>query len=440
MRDCAEVILGDCVSTMAAMKAETFSAIVTDPPYSLGFMNRAWDKVGVERDPDTWRAAFHVLKPGAHLIAFGGTRTFHRTMTAIEDAGFELRPTMSWLFGSGFPKSLDVAKAIDATFGHKPTREAPAGETGDVYGDGINVNFAERPGYEPVTEEAQAWAGWGTALKPGWEPIIVARRPVRGTVARNVLKHGTGGLNIDATRIGVADAEGRWPADVIISHSAACEEVGARSVRGNGHFPAQRGESGYSGGWRGAEPTPERTLEADTVEAWACAEDCPVAELDRQSGASLSSGGRASAVGMHTFRGDDKPETGGDPGIGDFGGASRFYYTAKASTAEREAWGRLALEERRRSDGRAKDISNPRLRTTARVNDHPTVKPLALMDWLLRLVVPPDGVVLDPFCGSGSTLVAAKAARIAAVGIEMDARSARVARARLSAQWEVRLF
>jgi len=455
---------------MEAMPPDIFHALVTDPPYGLAFMNRGWDDSGVERDPRTWSAALRVLKPGAHLLAFGGTRTFHRTACAIEDAGFELRPTISWLFGSGFPKSLDVARAIDRQLGHTAEREGPEGETGDVYGAGINVNYEDRPRYEPQTETAAKWSGWGTALKPGWEPIIVARKPFAGTVAANVLAHGTGGINIDATRIATADdlnggayssgqrratpvtnapegrepggfvqPSGRWPADVILSHSLACVEVGARTVRGDGHFPALRGPSGYSGGWRGGEPTPEASLSSETVEAFDCAPDCPVAELDRQSGATLSSGGRASAVGMHRFREDEKPPTGGSPGIGDFGGASRFYYCAKASTSEREAWGRMELEARRRSDGREKDIENPRLRTTQRINDHVSVKPIALMEWLLRLVVPAGGRVLDPFAGSGSTLVAARRLRIDAVGIEMDERSARIAAHRLRAQWEVTL-
>lgn len=527
------IVIGDSLQVMAAMKPDSIDAIVTDPPYGLGFMNAKWDtfdlsRVEKQREinrrkesvrtsqkwPDrvgtsqgggvpikydesrggnerfmwwceAWAAeAFHVLKPGGHLIAFASSRTFHRAWCGIEDAGFEIRDTLSWIFGSGFPKSLDVAKAIDRQMGVKSEVEPVESTTGEVYGEGINVNFAERSKWEPQTDEARAWEGWGTALKPGWEPIILARKPFRGTVAGNVLEHGTGGLNIDACRIGLTKdvpasparereniakgregdrrdntsgfdpSVGRWPANVIVQHHPDCELIGRKRVR-SGTAIMENGGGGIMTGIR-----PERRdrasefkmtqgsssgyAEADgleTVEAWACHEGCPVRQLDEQSGVSTSTGGRAAQVGMQGFRDEEKGILPEIPGYGDVGGASRFFYVPKASTAERNAWGRIkGVEPQRRTDGRASDIDNPRLRTSARVNRHPTVKPLELMAQLVRLVTPPGGLVLDPFAGSGTTLVAARREGFRAMGIERDPESARIAHERIKAQWEVKLF
>lgn len=360
------VVVGDCVEVMRGMEAESIDAIVTDPPYGLGFMGRAWDA----SVPHAWAVeALRVLKPGGHLLAFGGTRTYHRLTCGIEDAGFEIRDCIAWLYGSGFPKSLNI-------------------------GDGR-----------------------GTALKPAYEPCVVARKPLRGTVAANVQQYGTGALNIDACRIGsetiaqhgrsdspnVAmsgrnyaesagrEWSGRWPANVVLDEEAAAM------------LDAQSGERGGSG---------------------------------MASGPTLRDGNLSVARGkFNGLAADLEPAF-----YGDTGGASRFFYTAKASRSEREAWGRMTLPPERRSDGRGKDIENPRLRTSERVNDHPTVKPLALMEWLIKLVLPEGGIVLDPFLGSGTTLVAARKLNVNAIGIEQDERSAEIARQRIAAQWEVTLL
>lgn len=386
---------------------------------------------------ELWAAeCLRVLKPGGYLLAFGGTRTWHRLTCAIEDAGFEIRdsvadltggqdaPGLMWIQGQGFPKNLDVGKAIDKAAGAE--REI-VGE-GERFGRGSMRNRSRAEmGYRPTelnpdggtasitvpaTGDAARWDGWGTSLKPSWEPVVVGRKPLIGTVAANILEHGTGALNIAGCRVageqvrttrntalgvmnddgwqpkaGVFESHdaGRWPPNILLTHSADCMPLGIRRIRSDGHHPAERGASGYEGGLTGQSGLTERKSGTETVEAWRCADDCPVAELDRQSGVLRS--------GILSPEHDAKPSanasmTGGNyagrvKGTfgGDAGGASRFFpvfrYEAKAGTAERP----------RLPDGTA----------------WPTVKPLELVRWLVRLVTPPGGTVLDLFCGTGPT-------------------------------------
>lgn len=319
--------LGDCVKAMAAMPAESVDAVVTDPPYGLSFMGRTWD--GKMPGQEAWEACQRILKPGGHLLAFGGTRTFHRLTCAIEDAGFEVRDCLSWLYGSGFPKSLDVSKAIDKAAG------------------------AERT-------EAAEWDGWGTALKPAWEPVVVARKPLAGTVAANVLKHGTGAINVDGCRV-----------------EASPEDEAARAAtRGRWRRSLQRGTVGQPGQHNALAAAQSGDTRVGTSPAELPAGRWPAnVVLDEQAAEML-----------------DEANT---------GGPSRFFYTAKASSAER--------------DGAT----------------HPTVKPHALMRWLVRLVTPLGGVVLDPFAGSGTTLLAARQEHMRAIGIEREAEYAEMAAHRL---------
>lgn len=413
----ARIITGDCVEAMAAMDEASVDAIVTDPPYGLGFMGKEWDDLP---PGDQFAAqAFRVLKPGGHLLAFGGTRTYHRLACAIEDAGFEIRDSLVWMYGSGFPKSLDVSKAIDKAAGaeREVTDSIPdrwAGK-GGVYrraeqdeADTVNLTA-------PATPEAAQWEGWGTALKPAWESIVVARKPLTGTVAANVLEHGTGALNVDGCRVKLGEAEtgasvysgatgpgfsmdgeralgavevtgndaGRWPANVVLDEAAAAlldEQSGERG----GNF-ATRGES--------------------------------------QDG---------QIFGYGNDRGDDKR------GYGDNGGASRFFYVAKASRAEREA-GLADFEARNDTAHRRTNLQTadrPHLRgLIKRRNVHPTVKPISLMRWLVRLVTPPGGLVLDPFTGSGTTGCAAVLEGFDFIGIEREAEYAEIAQARIK-HWQ----
>lgn len=394
--------LGDCRDVMAAMPTASVDAICTDPPYELGFMGRAWDASGIAYNPATWREALRVLRPGGHLAAFGGTRTYHRMAVAIEDAGFEIRDSLHWIYGSGFPKSLDVGKAIDAAagarreaVGHRirlgDTKPYADNPTSGTYGADNGMATGIRPPRTiPATADAARWDGWGTALKPAHEPIVLARKPLDGTVAANVIEHGTGAIHVDACRVdaqqrphrsvhGVGTTKrdaasratgttdlGRWPANVVLTHAPDCADDGA------------------------------------------CTPGCPVAELDRQSGVRegghfpIKRGGMGYSGGSGTTGGSDERDA---PG-----GASRFFpvfrYQAKAPAVERP---RLA-------DGTA----------------WPTVKPVALMRWLIRLITPPGGVVLDPFCGTGATAEAARAEGFRCVLIEQDEKAAQLSVRRLT--------
>ena len=388
---------GDCLDVLRELPDASVDAVVTDPPYELtgggsgGFMGKHWDATGIAYNVDMWRQCLRVLRPGGHLLAFGGTRTYHRMACAIEDAGFEIRDSIHWTYGSGFPKSLDVSKAIDKAAG--ATREVVAevfrgnraGTSAGIMGESVPRTDTITA---PATDAARQWDGWGTALKPSHEPIVVARKPLVGTVAGNVLAHGTGAINVDACRVAhdeppgspslgahgrragimgetvmryrettAADIKGRWPANTILTHAPDCDPDGG------------------------------------------CGAGCPCAEMDAQSGVSTSVGVAAfKPRSVYNADAEGYDISGTEIGYGDTGGASRFfpafYYTAKASSAERP-----------RGDGVA----------------HPTVKPLDLMRWLVRLVTPPGGVVLEPFAGSGTTAEACVVEGFRCIAIEREA-------------------
>lgn len=347
---------GDSRELLAQRRPESVSAIVTDPPYELGFMGKTWDNSGIAFDPTFWAECLRVLKPGGHLLAFGGTRTFHRIAVAIEDAGFEIRDSIAWMYGTGFPKSLDVSKAIDAAAGatrqvvglspHSHDRTASSYQVDDGQHGYIGRAEGERTLTAPATDDAKQWQGWGTTLKPAHEPIIVARKPLIGTVAANVLAHGTGALNIDATRIGTeggTSGAGAGPRGAVFGQGL--NGSFGKPIPGMGRWPAN--------------------VVLDEGQA---------AALDEQSGYQKD--------GVAVNR--NRPEDGG--------GASRFFYCAKAPKKERPV-----------VDGVA----------------HATVKPLALMRYLVRLVTPPDGIVLDPFAGSGTSLEAAYLEGFRSIGYEL---------------------
>jgi site-specific DNA-methyltransferase (adenine-specific) len=448
---------GDCRDIMEGQLADnSVDSIVTDPPYELGFMGKKWDDTGIAYNCEVWENAYRVLKPGGHLLAFGGTRTWHRLAVAIEDAGFEIRDSIAWHYGSGFPKSLDVSKAIDKSDAKQERRardlkftqwmrasglsqkdcaaiirplakndatafamaqhyysdkQQPAVPVQNIFDllrphlpfvpDDIerlvfdrtveSKNFAEREvvgkGFRvdkktsavpisgatphghyditaPATPEAQKWSGFGTALKPAHEPIVVARKPLIGTVAENVLTHGTGALNIDGCRIAHTGTE-----NMLATHA-----------------PSKSTFSAGASDWTTPMYKPAGRWPANVI-----LDESQAAELDKQSGnvkaaTSNSSGGKE--VGIYGSYGS-LPKT---EGYNDSGGASRFFYVAKAGKKERP-----------NVDGIA----------------HPTVKPIALMRYLVRLVTPPGGTVLEPFAGSGTTVEACILEGFNCIAIEM---------------------
>lgn len=383
VRDAVRVEAGDCREVMPRLAAEglRFDAVVTDPPYGLKFMGKEWDdpKQNAAFKPETWQMAMALLKPGGHLLAFGGPRTYHRIATAIEDAGFEIRDCLMWLFGSGFPKSLDVGKAIDKAAGAErdvvALHRRPDKRGGNYHGASeqrATIQWAETA---PATEDAKRWDGWGTALKPAYEPIVLARRPLAGTVAANVLAHGVGALNVEGCRV---EAQGR-PARVADPKALA-----------NGFVYAgrQTAGGGFDGGSKAVGTTDKGRHPANLV-----LDEEAAAALDAQSGI-LHSGFMAAGQQRQASRGlggyaNGMPDSASLAGTyGDSGGASRFFYTSKAGAADRFK------------------------------SKHPTVKPHDLMRWLCRLVCPPDGLILDPFAGTGSTGEAAWAEGFRAVLIE----------------------
>ena len=364
-----EVRHGDCRDIMRTLPDNSVDAIVSDPPYGLAFMGKEWDHgvPGVE----FWTEALRVAKPGAHLVAFGGTRTFHRLAVAIEDATWEVRDCLSWLYGSGFPKSKNVALSIDKGEGH-PNR-GRAIPTASRYQNATEEHLTSNPvgTYEPKTDAAKQWDGWGTALKPAWEPIVLARKPLVGTVAANVTQYGTGGINVDGCRI-PTEGQPRIKGGLSGVHDDT-------DVLGNG----------------GLKKRVERP--DDSLGRWP-ANVC----LDKDAAALLDE--------------------------------SRFFYVAKASRREREGGlESVAVDSFHRYGagiGEGADPSAPAMNR----NHHPTVKPIALMRWLCRLVTPPDGLVLDPFNGSGSTGCAAVLEGFRYLGAELDADYVEIARKRI-AHW-----
>ncbi|SKT95980.1 DNA-methyltransferase [Mycobacteroides abscessus] len=397
---------GDCIDVLRELPERSVDAVVTDPPYGIRFMGKAWDGADIEertaRGRETnpmpkgvggpqggyrsraaeagrydlsanaafgeWCSAWateclRILKPGGHLLAFGGSRTWHRLSSGIEDAGFEIRDSIAWLYGSGFPKSMDVSKAIDKAAGVGQAKRT--GKESGTYGAFTGNNTITAP----VTADAKQWQGWGTALKPAFEPIVVARKPLAGTVAANVLEHGTGALNINACRIHTAGSEAR-------SYTVKRLKPGAELNRTGGNWRPADGVEYEGTTTDGRWPT-NVVLDAHQAEV-----------LDQQSGL-LKSGARTGKRSSGTCEA---------PREASQGGASRFFpvfrYEAKAPTSERPS-----------ADG----------------VQHPTVKPLDLMRWLVRLVTPVGAVVLEPFAGSGTTAEACILEDRRCIAIEREA-------------------
>jgi len=463
------LIHGTCPEALKEIPDASVDAVVTDPPAGISFMGKDWDRDKGGRD--AWIAwlreimaeCLRVLKPGGHALVWAIPRTSHWTATAVEDAGFDIRETVVHLFGSGFPKSLDVSKAIDEAAGaarevistKTVTRDlAREGRTGDEAISPVPGCRATIEVTSPATYEAKRWQGFGTALKPAAEFWILARKPLIGTVAQNVLAHGTGALNIDGCRVpsGKDHADkcasvvgldsnrngecygdwtgkrtdsyspaGRWPTNLVLTHDERCRRVGTKTVKGVQKAAGELGfgtdrEDGYEYGTK-------RQYQPDAeVDVYECHPSCPVRLLDEKTAALHARGNREATTcggGMYGHK----------PFVGQWeadnmssGGASRFFptfpaddepnffYCAKASRSERSA----GLGDAR--------------------NTHSTVKPITLMRWLCRLVTPPGGTILDPFAGSGTTLIAASLEGFDSIGVEMNEEYIEIAKKRL-AHW-----
>jgi DNA modification methylase len=573
---------------MRGMEPNSVDAIVTDPPYGLEFMGKEWDKLWATRDGNhqnlpgrttgthpylqahvekyvggsqaqdwhyTWAVeALRVAKPGCHLLAFGGTRTFHRLACAIEDAGWEIRDTLMWVYGSGFPKGLDVSKAIDKAGGAKrevvgtyrisgltPDRKN-FGANDRSGGQGMGFRPGDIPIAAPATDAARQWQGWGTALKPAWEPIVLARKPLDGTVAQNVQKWGCGGLNINGTRIISKYLTGQRPCAILGAwekekdHSSLSVLLAANIVRrlaqakkecfalnnvaqtmnekgkitradisklvigcSAGRCPVGQGDDPYEHGnlniggfgkknmaqfqkdivsiietatraitdWSTLNFGPSENI-SDSIRENTIAES-KNSRLGQDNNVSAAPVGRwpsnfihdgsdevmelfpntSSNSGTPFKRGGKEAGTNGYDGgwsaidsqgfYGDSGSAARFFYCAKASRAEREIGceGMVIREnldltggDRNRENDRAGTNRNGPLKAA---NHHPTVKPLALMRYLCRLVTPPNGIILDPFMGSGTTGMAAKVEGFEFIGIEKEADYCEISERRIEA-------
>ena len=454
-----KVFNGNNIDLLKDYPDNYFDSVVTDPPYGLGkepnaaelmkdwiehgyheisgsgFMGKEWDAFV----PQTifWKEVYRVLKPGGHILSFFGTRTYDWGVMSMRFAGFEVRDCIQWLYGSGFPKSHNIGKALDKMEG---------------------------------AESAKRWDGWGSALKPANEPIVLARKPLEKglSIAENILKWGVGGINIDASRIGSggkkwetprggiwttdieAKAElidnplGRFPANIILTHHEDCECKGTKKVKSDGHHSWKIPDDGglLKLGLKQKEDEGNKYAEngKEEVENWDCHEDCPIRILDEQSGV------KASTRNMSYSRG------GGDfiDGIpnqkekswfkSEVGGASRFFYVAKASKSERNK-GLEIFEDKFSASAEFRpnhmekaiegDSGNPYGRWTPIKNFHPTVKPIKLMQYLVKMITPPNGIVLDPFCGSGTTGIACKLDGFQFVGLEQDAEYSKIAEARI---------
>jgi DNA modification methylase len=413
---------GDCLLRMKELPDNSVDSVITDSPYGLSFMGKRWDYDVPSKE--IWTECLRVLKPGGHLLSFGGTRTYHRLVVNIEDAGFEIRDQIQWLYGSGFPKSHDVSKGIDKQAGakrevvgkSKDKKYSANGVTSGASIGGSQGGHNHKSVFDltaPSTDSAKQWQGWGTALKPANEPIVVARKPLeRGlTVAENVLKYGTGALNIDGTRIETSDKINSTTNQNIKSNSYKSDNTEKyRDTIYNQHT---------QGRW------PANILfdeEAAQV-------------LDEQSGKCRSAGNYPSdsiGTGNGTTYLPTKPQ--GNL-YADSGGASRFFYVAKASKSERNrGLEGMPLKDSPKFDGGdfiRGEGNNAKEQKSQ--NFHPTVKPIKLMSYLIKLVTPPNGTVLDPFMGSGSTGVAAKELGFNFIGIEMNEEYLQIAEKRMEA-------
>lgn len=381
--DSYKIYNGDMLDMLQVIKPESIDAIVCDPPYELGFMNKSWDSTGIAFKKETWQNCFEVLKPGGYLLAFGGSRTYHRIACAIEDAGFEIRDCVMYLYGTGFQKSMDIGLAIDKKNGVE-------NRTGNIRNDGVNnhnVCYDFRNMKKEFEERIaqNEWQGWGTCLKPAYEPIIVARKPFKGSVVDNIIKYRVGGLNIDECRIPTNDDlarinrtdNGMFGIGKNNNNAQKCKELG---IEYGGRFPANVITDGSE---EVAKGMPNTTSQYNP-------EGKHQIEINRENEDILKYGYK------------QRIET----GFNDSGSAMRYFYSAKASKKDRDE-GLDAFELKKTTDGCIRaNVETARkfgANSALRKNIHPTCKPTELMQYLVKLVSPKGATILDPFMGSGST-------------------------------------
>jgi DNA modification methylase len=427
--------LGDCMEVLQTLPADSVDACVTDAPYHLtsivkrfgkegsapaqfgtdgrfarasaGFMGRKWDGGDIAFRPELWAEVMRVLKPGAHMLAFGGTRTYHRMACAIEDAGFEIRDCIQWLYGSGFPKSHDVSKGIDRAAGAErevvgpdPYAKNHPNPRGAAVGQNYGTDWNSARGITaPATDAARQWQGWGTALKPACEPIVLARKPLsEKTVAANVLKWGTGAINVDGCRIKFEDEDARRKPVPSAGWCIASPTSGSMD------------DSALAGRW------PANVIHDGSEEV-----------VKRFPDTGISSGGRIGNAGGGDVQNIPVGKfSAGNPGLGDEGSAARFFYQVKQDANHAASGTRLKISVS--ESGWPQEQTCKRFWYTSKADAddrvgsaHPTVKPLDLMQYLVRLVTPKGGLVLDCFAGTGTTGEAAFREGMRAVLIEREA-------------------
>jgi site-specific DNA-methyltransferase (adenine-specific) len=410
-----KLLLGDCLDKLKELDDNSVDSIVTDPPYGLAFMGKKWDYDVPSQA--IWEECMRVLKPGGHILSFAGSRTYHRMAVRIEDAGFEIRDQIMWIYGSGFPKSHNIGKAVDKLQGNE--REV-VGDNPNHRGDSqFNNEYTKGLGQDgTITKGNSDWEGWGTALKPAHEPIVMARKPLIGTVADNVLEYGVGGINIDGCRVeykNEADEKSSIPGSLNSNQNNSLFGMGeGHEHNTQGRFPANI------------------ILDEEAGRI-----------LDEQSGKSKSS--------PNKWEGDNNAAIYGkyEKGVrqstfSDNGGASRFFYCPKASKKDRDEGcdglpqkANVFMSPDSRMDKEHYERTSPgmeRFKTEPKSNFHPTVKPTDLMAYLVRLVTPKGGVVLDPFMGSGSTGKACVREGMNFIGIEREEEYMEIAKSRIEAE------
>lgn len=436
-----KLLLGDCLDKLKELDDNSVDSIVTDPPYGLSFMGKKWDYD--VPSVEIWEECLRVLKPGGHLLAFAGSRTYHRMAVRIEDAGFEIRDQIMWIYGSGFPKSLNVGKILEK---YKATGNASWNGTGDSSNGALGYSKLQKEhGYRPTDysnrhqtkiEIDNEWEGWGTGLKPAHEPIVMARKPFSGPVVKNVLDWGTGGLNIDGCRIETDDNLGGGATNGSVLSVEGFDRPWMHDEEKMKEF---------------SDKMKEKVEHAQTLgrfPANVIFDEEAGKILDEQSGTSKSTGGRSgnkNGIGSAGIYGKyDGQVSDEDPGFGDVGGASRFFYCPKTSKSDRnEGLEKFETKKSSSMPGRrnAEDMTSSKIDNdvtgrfvTLRQNIHPTVKPTDLMAYLIRLVTKKGGVVLDPFMGSGSTGKAAVREGMDFIGIEREDEYFQIAEARIQYQ------